>query len=561
MAKKFSNDVTSFWDRLQGQEKLKKSDSLIVLNSPETDRERTIKQRIQSISHYVRTKNWNRRHIEFFDEYRRMVATFPIIKAGIDIYAEEITCQDIQGNIFSIHSEHKAVKDELEYLFYKVLNINSKGYLIAREMAKFGNAYTYLVTRPKDGVTDLLFLPPEGIIREHMFDPYNLENYRYMWTSHGGSGIFEPWELVHWRNLEDVELEPYGVSILRSVVDTWRRVVLIREALVIYRITRAPSRYLFKIDTSGLTGEEALKFANEMKKSLEKKPLVNSKTGEIDFKWNPLSIEENLFMPTYEGSPADVQVLEGASNLDAVEDYKIIKDDLFAGLKIPKSFLSFEEDINSKSTLSEEDIRFAKTIQRLQREIVQGFVHTAIVHLYMKGFSQDEIQSFKIVMNNPSGISEKRKNELLQQRLDAAKSAWDPGNEGLNLLSYTETLKTILKLSDEEVKHIIKSQFNEKRIQWRLKQITNAGFYDEPENEKLLAKLKELQGNEKENPSTMGDLNFDSSMITEVIKKKIDQEILEMFPTVQDSASKGKIQTLVEGTMMKNIKKAKKDFR
>ena len=557
------SDVGAFFDRIRGQDRIRKSDSLIVLNTPQTDRERQVKQKISSIVQYVRNKTWTRRHVEFFEEYRRMVATFPIIKAGIDIYAEEIVSKNSDGAIFTLKCDNKHVKDLLEECFFKNLSLNSKAFKTVRQMCQFGNAYAYLVTRPKDGVTDMIFLPPEAMIREHMYDPSNLENYRFTWYGAGGGALFEPWEIVHWKNGEDIEMEPYGSSILRPIVDTWRRVVLIREALVIYRITRAPSKLLFKIGTDGLTGTEAFAFAQEMKKEIQKKPLTNPQTGEIDFKYNPMSIEENFFMPVYEGSPSDVQVLEGAGNLDAVEDYKIIKDDLFAGLKIPKSWLTFEEDLSNKAALGEEDIRFAKTVQRLQSEFVEGLLHIGVVHLFLKGCSQEEMESFTIEMNNPSIASEKRKLELIQARLDIAKSAWDSNNNGLNLMSYTDVLKSILKLTDSEIEATIKAQFVEKKIVWRLEQLRTTGTYSEPDIEKQLAKMRGLTGDsDGKGPTGFDSLTFEGDQLQEIMSKKIDKEISEIISPVKGSASSKMVRQLTESSneLMKNLKKAKKDF-
>jgi hypothetical protein len=556
------SDVGSFFSRIQGQDRIRKSDSLIVLNTPENERERKVKQKISSIVQYVRNKTWSRRHVEFFEEYRRMTATFPIIKAGVDIYAEELCAKNSDGNIFTVKCDNKKVKELLEQCYFKNLALNAKAYRIAREMCKFGNAFAYVITRPKDGVTDLVFLPPEAVIREQMYDPTNLENYRFTWYGGGGGAVFEPWEIVHWKNGEDIEMEPYGTSILRSIVDTWRRVVLIREALVIYRITRAPSRLLFKVGTDGLTGEEAFRFAQDMKKEVTKKPLVNPTTGEIDFKYNPLSIEENIFMPVFEGSPSDVSVLDGAGNLDAVEDYKIIKDDLFAGLKIPKSYLSFEEDLSNKAALAEEDIRFAKTIQRLQSEFVEGLLHVGVVHLFLQGCSQEEMESFTIEMNNPSIASEKKKLELVQARLEIAKSAWDYNNPGLNLMSYIDVLKTILKFTDSEIEQTIKSQFNEKKISWRLQKLREDGAYSEPDVEQKIAELRGLTGNaDGKLPTGFDGMSFESSTLTEVMKRKIDEEIREIVQPVSAKPTTKMVRQLTEGKdLSKNLKKSRKDF-
>lgn len=269
------------------------------------------------------------------------------IKLTDTMYVQVHNCsKDEEGNIIKIHSEDKEIKKSLEDLFFRTLKINSQGILLSKEMLKFGNLYCFLNVRKGEGVTDIIHLPPEAIRIELVPNSSSLDDFKYTWFGQGGGGAkFEPWEIVHWRNIEDIEMQPYGTSILRSIVDTWRRIILMREALIIYRITRAPQRYLFKIDTTGMDPDAALLFSEEVKKQLYKKPMVNPFTGEIDFKYNPLSIEENFYMPTFEGDVGGIDTLQGASNLSDVEDYKIIKDDLFAGLLIPKSYLTFEEDL------------------------------------------------------------------------------------------------------------------------------------------------------------------------------------------------------------------------
>ncbi len=296
-----SSEIKNFFQRLQGKDRIRKGDGeLTILQTPETPKEKDTKRRILYLQQHVRNKNYNRRHVEFFDEYRRMVATFPIIKAACDIYAEEICAKDSEGNILKIKTNNHKVKKLLEECFFKNLKFNSRGFLISRENVKFGNVFAYLITRPRVGVTDMVFLPPETVIREQMINLENLDEYRFAWYG-GGTSYFEPWEIVHWRNIEDIEQEPYGTSVLRCIVDTWRRIVLMREALVIYRVTRAPAKLLWKIGTDGMSGDEAFRFAQDMNKEVKKKPLVNPETGEIDFKYSPLPLSGETPIPLLDG--------------------------------------------------------------------------------------------------------------------------------------------------------------------------------------------------------------------------------------------------------------------
>lgn len=511
--KGFLSNINSFFKRVDNQDLIKFGDeSLVTTSAPISKQEDKKKQEMQVFRQYLQQKNWNIKHTELFDEYRRMDSTYPIINAALRLYSQEIclsgdvqvllssgprtikslfeegktgfyvksydaqhdrvtfntvnriVCNGVKpvfkvtvnrnidavtsewdtigdanfkctdnhkimvkpgefkelkdlkigdkiwsmyqykdpscgclknisnetvieniepageelvydlvdvsphhhflikltdsfnvtvhnctknsdDNVIEIISDNKRVKKLLEECFFKNLKLNSTAYLHTRMMLKFGNHFCFLDTRQGVGVMDLYPIPPEFMRIAMVNSEHRIDEFRYNWFGTGGGIEFEPWEVVHWKNLEDIETEPYGISILRSIVDTYRRIILMREAMIVYRITRAPQRLLFKLDTSGYDADQALRYAEDLKKQMYKKPLINPVTGELDHKYNPISIEENLYMGTSEGDVSDVKVLEGASNLDAVEDYGVIKDDLYAGLLIPKAYLTFEEDL------------------------------------------------------------------------------------------------------------------------------------------------------------------------------------------------------------------------
>lgn len=620
--------------------------------------------------------------------------------------------KDTEGNVINIVSEDKRVKKLLEDLFYNNLKLNSNAYLQVRSFLKFGNHYSYLQTRQGVGVLDLVHLPPEAIRIMLQSNSMELDDFKYQWfggsgTGTGGGKMFEPWEVVHFKNIEDLETMPYGQSILRSVVDTYRRIILMREAMIVYRITRAPQRLLFKIDASGHSADDALRFAEELKKQMTKKPLINPQTGEMDFKYNPISIEENLYMTSYEGDTSDVRVLEGASNLDAVEDYKIIKDDLFAGLLIPKSYLTFEEDLclrqdtklltnegpitikeladslakepnkkvyalscnkygiissgkilwcnetkeveelykitingnhvveatnnhpflleslkycraenlevgnklrnmfdeefivtnveviklenkefvydleveehhnfalscgifvhnSNKAALAQEDLRFAGAIRQYQAQYIEGLLHMAIVHLQMNGCSQEDFSSFKIQMNTNSTLAEKTRKELLEQRFSLAASAWDANNNGLNFMSFTQTLKEILHFTDEEIAKTFQDQMIEKKIAWRLKQLDEQGFYQDPDEKK-----QKLLGMNSDN-NIFANLNFEAaskpSNIKSILSEKIDAEIGYLLTKPTGTPNAKLIDSITRnglnkyGKIKSNIENTKRDF-
>lgn len=585
-----------------------------------------------------------------------------MIKLTDSFYISVHNCtKDLEGNVIEIITENKRVKKLLEDCYFQNLKLNSTSYLHVKSMLKFGNHFSYLDTRKGVGVVDLISLPPEAIRIQLQNNSVRLDDFKYMWFGQA-NGMFEPWEVVHWKNIEDIETEPYGQSILRSIVDTYRRIILMREAMIVYRITRAPQRLLFKIDTTGLDADGALKMAEDLKKQMYKKPLVNPVTGELDHKYNPISIEENLYMPSYEGDTSDVRVLEGANNLDAVEDYKIIKDDLFAGLLIPKSYLTFEEDLclrsdtklktnegvmtikeladtltaepdkkiyslscnkygiiasgkilwcrptklvnqlykiqvngefvieatdnhpfmmgdltykradliqpgdklktmfeedftvtnvevidleteefvydlevdeyhnfalecgifvhnSNKAALAQEDLRFAGAIKQYQSHYIEGLLHIGLVHLHINGCSKEELESFEIRMNTNSTLAEKTKNEILQQRFDLAKKAWDSSNDGLNMMSYTQMAKDILHFTNEEIQKSIEDQLIEKKLYWRMKELTENGMFQEPDPES-----QKMIGLDKQN-DIFSQLIFEQEALAKNVKSILNEKL------------------------------------
>src|ERR1035437_4777777 len=165
----FRDDLSDFYNRFSGKERIKiNTGGVNILNSAPTEQERITRQKIWQLNQYVRLKSSNRRYLQFFDEYRQMDVTYPIIKAALDIYAEEIVNKDTSGDLIKIISENDKVKTLLEDCFFNNLNLNKRAFVISREFCKFGNVYAYLVTRPDAGVVDLVFLPPDALVRQQM---------------------------------------------------------------------------------------------------------------------------------------------------------------------------------------------------------------------------------------------------------------------------------------------------------------------------------------------------------------------------------------------------------
>lgn len=239
------------------------------------------------------------------------------------------------------------------------------------------------------------------------------------------------------------------------------------------------------------------------------------------------------------------------SNLDAIEDYKIIKDDIFSGLMIPKQYLQFDDVQSAKAALVQEDIRFANIIRQIQGFFIEGLLHIAIVHLHQKGFSKEDIESFTIEMNTNSTFAEKTRKELLEQRFAIAQMAWDPTNEGFNFLSFTQTLKEILKFTDTQIKKIIEDQFIEKKMSWRLMNLSQNGFYEEPAQDKEAREAEKREEMSVFNNLQFESKDFDKDSIKEMLTENLEKEIKHLLTPVIASPTKKQVIDLFEGVTFK----------
>ena len=235
---------------------------------------------------------------------------------------------------------------------------------------------------------------------------------------------FENWQVCHFRILGNDKYAPYGSSILEPARRIWRQLVLMEDAMMAYRIVRSSERRVFKIDVGSIPPQEVEQYMQKIVTQLKRHQVIDPDTGRVDLRYNPMSIEEDYFIPVRAGSVTDIVSLAGAQNISAIDDIKYLRDKLFSALKIPHSYLTHGEGAEEdKTTLAQKDIRFARTIQRLQRVIIAELTKIGIIHLYTLGFRGDDLLSFSLTLNNPSKISELQEMEHWKQKFDIAASA------------------------------------------------------------------------------------------------------------------------------------------
>ena len=363
----------------------------------------------------------NQRRIERYVDFDQM-EYMPEIASAMDIYADEMTTYSDLTTMLNVKCPNEEIKAVLENLYSKILNVDYNLFGWARTMCKYGDFFLYLDIDDKFGVQSVISLPISEIERLEGQDSTNPNYVQYQWNSAGMT--FENWQIAHFRVLGNDKHSPYGTSILDPARRIFRQLTLVEDAMMAYRIIRSSERRLFKIDVGGIPPHEVEQYMEKIVTQLKRHSVIDSATGRVDLRYNPMSIEEDYFIPVRPGSATDITNLAGGQNANAIEDVKYLRDKLFSALKIPQAYLAMGEGAaEDKTTLAQKDIRFARTIQRLQRVITAELEKIGIIHLYTLGFRGDDLISFKLSLNNPSKISELQEIEHWKAKFDIAASA------------------------------------------------------------------------------------------------------------------------------------------
>jgi hypothetical protein len=390
-----------------------------------------------------------------YQDFAEMEYT-PEIAAAMDIYADETVAQDERGRVLHIYSDNEKIKEILEDLFYNTLNVEFNLRSWARNLVKYGDFFLYNDVSPEYGVINSFPIPVNEIEREENYDPNDPFAVRYRWVTLGNRTL-ENWEVTHFRLLGNDMFLPYGSSVIEPARRIWRQLILIEDAMLVYRVVRAPERRVFYIDVANIPPESVPTYVEEQRKNLRTNQVVDRATGRLDLRYAPLSIEDDYFIPVRGGeSGTKIDTLAGGQNAAAVEDVAYIQKKLFAALKIPRAYLGYDEMLSSKATLAQEDIRFSRTINVIQKVIIAELNKLAIIHLFSNGFSEDELQNFSLHLSNPSTVAQQQKLELWRAKFEIAGSI----PEGMGSKEFAR--KKIWGLTDEEIEEIDDQRFREK---------------------------------------------------------------------------------------------------
>ena len=304
-----------------------------------------------------------------YSDFSEMEYT-PEISSALDIYSEETVAADENGKVLHIHSENATITKLLGELFYDTLNVEFNLTPWARNLVKYGDFFLFNDVDPKYGVINAYPMPISEVEREEGFDPKDPMAVRFRWITQGNQPL-ENWQVCHMRLMGNDAFLPYGSSVLESARRIWRQLILIEDAMLVYRIVRSPERRVFKIDVGNVPPEDIPNYMEQVQTQLKRAQIVDKNTGRVDLRYNPLSVDEDYFLPVRGGeSGTSIESLPGGANATAIEDVEYIQKKLFAALKIPKAYLGYDEGLGAKATLAQEDIRFSRAINKIQRTII-----------------------------------------------------------------------------------------------------------------------------------------------------------------------------------------------
>jgi hypothetical protein len=363
----------------------------------------------------------NQRRSERYIDFDQM-EYMPELASALDIYADEMTTFSALSPMLNVKCRNDEIKAVLNILYHNIMNVEHNLFGWCRTMCKYGDFILYLDIDDEIGIKSTIALPLQEVERLEGMDATNPNYVQYQWNSAGMT--FENWQVAHFRILGNDKYSPYGTSVLEPARRIWRQLTLMEDAMMAYRIVRSSERKVFKIDVGAIPPQEVEQYMQKIVSQLKRHTIVDKDTGRIDLRYNPLSIEEDYYIPVRAGSVTDIQNIAGGQNTTQIDDIKYLRDKMFSAIKIPQAYLTMGEGAQEdKTTLATKDIRFARTIQRLQRSVIHELEKVGIIHLYTLGYRGEDLMNFKLALNNPSKIAELQELEHWKTKFDIAAAA------------------------------------------------------------------------------------------------------------------------------------------
>ena len=432
---------------------------------------------------YNPTMNYQTLRIQLYTDYEAM-DTESIIASALDIIADESTLKNEAGEVLQIRSADENVQRILYNLFYDVLNIEFNLWLWVRNMCKYGDFYLHMEVAEKFGIYNVTPLSVYDMVREEGQDPENPSYVCFridpMVIAAGGMSSrvkdrdgkikFENYEIAHFRLLTDANYLPYGRAFIEPARKTYKQYVLMKDAMLLHRITRAPEKRVFTVNVGNIPPAEVDNYMQKIMQKMKKTPMFDHQTGDYNLRYNLQNMMEDFYLPTRGNDTATkIDTIKGLE-YNAIDDVNFLRDEMLAALKVPKAFFGFEKDLQGKATLAAEDIRFARTVERIQRIILSELYKMALVHLYVQGYDGETLSNFELSLTTPSIIYEQEKVALWKEKIDLAKSIQDT-----NLIPSDWIYDYIFQFSEDQYDEMRDLVLEDKKRVFRLAQVENEG--------------------------------------------------------------------------------------
>ena len=488
----FSSDVVI---RNVGGNQLKTIDTDHIQTSGEfatnslMDRYRGVYQNPSSTSLYGAQFNMNYQYMRtmLYSDYDTM-DTDAIIASALDIIADECSLKNDMGEVLQIKSSDEDIQKILYNLFYDVLNIEFNLWSWTRQMCKYGDFFLKLEISEKFGVYNVIPYSAYHIERQENFDPENPSKVIFNYNPdgfYGGSSsgyysvpnqqnanmiTFDNYEIAHFRLLSDMNYLPYGRAYIEPARKLYKQYALMEDAMLIHRIVRAPEKRIFKINVGSIPPNEVENFMQKTISTLKRTPYMDEKTGEYNLKYNMQNLLEDFYLPVRGNDQAtQIETTPGLS-YDGIQDVEYLREKLFAALKVPKAFMGYDADLSGKATLAAEDIRFGRTIDRIQRILISELYKIALVHLYAQGYRDEQMTNFELDLTTPSIIYDQEKIALMKEKVDLA------GQMMENKLFPTDWIyEHVFHFSEDQYEEYRDLIVQDQKRQFRLQQIETEG--------------------------------------------------------------------------------------
>jgi hypothetical protein len=477
--------------------RLDKSEILKTKDKAEYEREKLQKQQSLYLgANWTKVENnlytqavyYEPTRLAAFYDYESMEYT-PEISTALDIYSEESTTPNQDGYVLQVYSESKRIKSILVDLFVNVLDINTNLPMWIRNMCKYGDNFVNLKIDSDKGVTGCMQLPNIEIERlERGIESktstatvnVNRKDLKFIWKVK--STEFNTWEIGHFRLLGDDRKLPYGTSMLEKARRIWKQLVLAEDAMLIYRTSRAPERRVFKVFVGNMDDKDVEPYVQRVANKFKRDQVVDRKTGNVDLRFNQMAVDQDYFIPVRDATATNpIDTLPGGTNLSEIADIEYIQKKLVTALRVPKAYLGFEEPVGDGKNLSLLDIRFARTINRIQKSAIAEMNKIAIIHLFLMGF-EDELSNFTLQLTNPSKQADLLMIDVWATKITLYKDMVSEIAKSIQPVSATWAKKHIFGFSDDEIKNELLQIRMERAVSAELDNtatiVTRTGIFD-----------------------------------------------------------------------------------